>query len=985
MGQLDDFFGIFQDREPEQRNLIQTELEKKWATFQNPEPPLEANPWVDPVGAFVGGTAGSLKMGSSIIRGVVNGTIAAVSDIPAGAMIDEVGKVDSLYTLPFAVGLGVVQSAFVSDPLERMMMRGISKVGRKGVKAFTKGGLSDWAGIKSESINEGYARMVDDWNGNKIIGNIRAKNKSQIIRNAIKVSVDDDTIKRLEGLFKWNKLFKDNRMTQDKATDLISMAMTINRDMGGQKLDPKKFADLPEMWQKLFVLSDNLSPAQLDVSRHVGNVYDSLQLQAKKAGFVRQYRQNYINRVLGGLEGEQATHAATDLNKSFNLAFKHGRRRETDLLADHILKGREIKELRMDRLFGVYLDEFTTTKANKAFMSNLQLLTDVDGKLLVGSKFSPDLTPIDHPQFTTWNPAARTQIISADQQKALTASRRSKIYQRLGLGEIDQKQADKMLWKADQTLPAGKNFFTDERGTIWEKTQLYTSDPRLAKNLDNMLGISKLKGNAAIDAATKANSFLKATKFTTSLFHDQALMASYYLAGSPFKHAAKGVMKGESFMQMMNELTPPGAYKAGNQAIRNLEPTAELLIKNRLTVGGIMDWEEPILRKQDQLIEGILKNETATVKAKFNAIRYAHTDWMFNKFLPGLKMKAAIGELNDLTARNTKKGLGLSPNHMARIVAENMNADFGGLNLTALGRSPTVQHVFGLLNMAPDWNESNVRLLLNTLKTGKFSEVGSRTLNKESGHLARKMWIRAIGKTILYSQLGNMLISNVASDDPITDYKKKFSQAVRDGHMSFADINMTPIRDTIVGKDDTRKYLSVGAQFMDPFIWAKRPIQDTVSYKTSMLTKALSAAWYGTDWLDREYTSLTELAETGKLLRPYLVTKYRNIPKTGLVERLPSVTLDLLSTTNAPIPVQNLVQYSFGEMDGFDAMIKSLGGRLRSKPFKIKTKEEKYEDYMIRQKYEELYPRIPYNKEKGRLKRAQTKEFKDRYKAEKRR
>ncbi|MFV2014700.1 MAG: hypothetical protein ACC656_04690, partial [Candidatus Heimdallarchaeota archaeon] len=88
MGWLNDFFGLFDEqkegKEKQPRSLTDADWQK---LMEAGETSIEANPWVDPISAFVGSTTGSLMMGSGIVRGIVNGTIAAVSDIPAGTMI----------------------------------------------------------------------------------------------------------------------------------------------------------------------------------------------------------------------------------------------------------------------------------------------------------------------------------------------------------------------------------------------------------------------------------------------------------------------------------------------------------------------------------------------------------------------------------------------------------------------------------------------------------------------------------------------------------------------------------------------------------------------------------------------------------------------------------------------------------------------------------------------------------------------------------
>ncbi len=105
-------------------------------------------PLVDPVSAFAGGFGASAflarKAGATALqaigRGVVSGTVGALSDFPIGQAAEEVGGIDERLALPFAVLVGLVSGATLERVIERKIIKTFSKskVPQEIIQSVTK-------------------------------------------------------------------------------------------------------------------------------------------------------------------------------------------------------------------------------------------------------------------------------------------------------------------------------------------------------------------------------------------------------------------------------------------------------------------------------------------------------------------------------------------------------------------------------------------------------------------------------------------------------------------------------------------------------------------------------------------------------------------------------------------------------------------------------------------------------------------------------
>jgi len=400
-----------------------------------------------------------------------------------------------------------------------------------------------------------------------------------------------------------------------------------------------------------------------------------------------------------------------------------------------------------------------------------------------------------------------------------------------------------------------------------------------------------------------------------------------------------------------NEWNVNSARKMGLKAIKDLDPEVELLVRNGLTLGRMQDWEESILRNEQTVFGKILdkSNATKAIKDKINELRERQANFLFQNFGAGLKAQAALIEYRNALKEHPE----MEPGDRAKMVANLINDDFGGLHLGRLERNPTTQHIFRLLALAPDWTESNVRTLVKAFKAG----------GKEETELYRRFWASVLTKGVMATAIVSLLMSLGDDKDAI----ERFREAWKAGNFKWLGIDITPIYRAFGGKTEARKYFSLFGHFQDPMKFIFHPVR-SAHHKGSVVYKAFHESMAGVDWKGHRFTTVQELLgidDKGYYLTNTKAHKFGD-PKGGKLAGK-SVTFGgkkgpiepgqfasyLISQAKGvqPIQIQNLIGYLQGEIEGFDAINRSLGLHTASTyPSRRRFLETFTEGYMLARK-----------------------------------
>ena len=574
-----------------------------------------------------------------------------------------------------------------------------------------------------------YERQKDVWLGEKDVRVLQSKIEQR--------SLQKETLEAL-GKKKYDQESKD----YDKA---IQIYIDTKRNPNHVA---QYFGKLTPEQQKTVTLSQNL-PANIQViADKISQSYKELGVEALDAEVIRNVLDNYTARIWD-IEGKKGT----EKFRKFGTTTRHAKARTFDTIIEGWANDYKLKVEGATSNLQILKEELVKTIEDKKFINTLKKLRTIEGKPLLSTQQFEGYVPIEHPNFTTWKHAGKAPEVEAT----------GKVY--------------------------GRNFFRDEEGNLFERRGLYAPKEQ-AKNLNNILGVSKLKGIPVVDFATKWNAVVKAWILQSSFFHHLAFMRSYYF-GTNHKQ--------------WDEMSVRQAYRQGVRAIEEENPLVMLGVRNGLTLGVKQDWDEELLRETSKLDEYLDKVKVVgKIKDKVLELRQSHVNFLFGEFGAGLKAKSFIVEYRNMV----KKYPDRDPNDIARDVANLINDDFGGLHLQRLGRNPTVQHIFRLFALAPDWTESNVRTMVKSFKAG----------GEEETRLYRRFWAGIFTKAAILTVLGNALMSGLDEDSEegrgfIGRMTRNYRRAWKEGRMRWADVDITALYKMLGGKTDNRKYFSVLGHF----------------------------------------------------------------------------------------------------------------------------------------------------------------------------
>jgi hypothetical protein len=722
------------------------------------------------------------------------------------------------------------------------------------------------------------------------------------------------------------------------------IAMHIYIDLKRNPEHLKEFYDeLTDEQKKWVDLSQNLPEELVAICDQVEESYQEIGRLAKDSELVRNIIDNYVSRVWD-FKGKEIP---TQLRR-FGTKTRHALPRTFETIVEGWSYGYNLKIKGLTNNLASFKEEIWKTIVDKRFMSALRKIKDPDGNPLITTYARyPGYKQIKNPDFKIWEYSATSDVdviteLMQDIYEHVEEIREGKDEQGQASGTIEKlrmivegalqargmtegesknaidrliasknfEQADKMTkiierQVIESEMPTdirfkpvgGKNFFQTDTGAILERKELY-AHPLIANDLNKILGTSALRGIPLIDEITKYNAIIKSFILQTSLFHHQAFLRSYYLPGLSPKR-----------WEEMNFIQ---AYKAGVKSIENAEEEIVLGVRNGLTFNLRQDWDEEMIHSQT-VVGKILDKCKATKKMKDTILdlRRKQADFLFGEFGAGLKAKAFLIEFRHQLKNNPSE----DPNIIASRVAKMVNDDFGGLHLDRLSRNPTLQHIFRLFMLAPDWTESNVRTML------KAFHVAS----KDGKELAmyQRFWAGVIIKGLGATALANFALAGGDVDEFLDRYREAWGENWREAlRMNWMAIDITPIYRAFGGDRNKRKYFSLIGHFRDPFKFVARPIT-SLHHKGSVIYGIFHEALAGTDWKGDKFTTLGELLETGKTV---------TYGKGGPIQydQFPSYLISQLVGI-MPTQIQNLIAWASGEMEAFDAILRSLGMHISTK------------------------------------------------------
>ena len=741
------------------------------------------------------------------------------------------------------------------------------------------------------NLVEQYEIIKDIWQGN------------QDVRITLEIPAElrkmQNSVKTLTGA----KKYGEKEIEIDEAIKLY-----IDNKID-QKQVSELYPSLPKEKRDIIDRSRNLSPEAIKLAEALERSEEALGIEAKGAEIIQNVQENHVNRawdIEGKVGGEKF--------RKFGTTTGHAKARVFKTIAEGWSKGFEMKVKGATTSLALLKEELVKTIEDKKFIKELEQVKDLEGNPELTTQQLPGYERVNHPNFKKWKHVGKVE--------------KGKIY--------------------------GRNTFIDDKGNVFQKVELY-APAHQARNMNNILGISKLKGVPGFDVTTKYNAILKAWILQTSLFHHLAFTRSYYLGTN------RKTFKEMNLIDAVNE---------GNRMIDEMRPLAVHLVRNGLTIGRKQDWQEDLLREKTAIGEVLDKWKVSKItKDKILELRQRQADFLFGVMGAGLKMKSAAIEYRN----QSKKFPNEDPNVLAKRVANLINDDFGGLHLKRLGRNPTLQHIFRLLALAPDWTESNIRTMVialtptkvtwdPTAKKFRWTDEEKKDWRKDEAEMYRNFWGGIFAKGVTATLLANLAMAAFDDDDvsgkgTLEKFARNYNTAWRAGKYRWLDVDVTPIYKAIVRAsggtpDDERRFFSILGHFKDPLKLSIR--NDSVKkgqrsstfnlgnmramkHKSSVVGGMATDYITGTDYAERRFTTFKELIGRDFDKGEYKTTRKgmykKGDPKWGKLtgktvtwrpgkrgivefEEMPSYLINQIKGSQ-PVQVQNLIGMWAGELDRF--------------------------------------------------------------------
>ncbi len=779
---------------------------------------------------------------------------------------------------------------------DQLVSFAVESFGEQGVRtsapyleaAARQAGIKDVTSVEKvlgKQAKKATDTLIDDWLADRQDSEQDADSRAARHQDELRQIIGKRSVSETLG-----EALKGNPHQRERAMD-AAMHMYIDlkdaeqQGFGTPAEQMAKYGDnLSDAQKNLFASSQSLPPAVQALADKIIKENKAQGEEALEAEVLKNVRDNYSARLWKQEPGKMQA----DAHGKFGTTTVRAKARALE----SILHGWSLgKELQITR--AIAAQQIAAKQISQAIHDRRMIKAAVSEGLLSNKKEEGDWKIIEHPNFKNWQ----------------------------------------WIGKAEEGKVYGRGTFITEDGNILQEVPLY-APKYAATSLNNILGKSKLPGTGLI---TKWNAIFKQMLLSLSLFHHQAFLRSYVFG----THGIEG-------------FRPLKAYREGKRAILNYEGMTRELVRAGLTIGTIQDFDERAI-KEKTLIGKVIDRipVAAELKNALLALRDQQIHFLFRKMGARLKVMGALHEFQRLLQRNKKKleSGKVTRKELARIAAEMLNDDFGGLNLQRMRRNPTGQHIFRLAALAPDWTESNVRSMVKMIKSG------------EEGAAYRQMWgrvfLRAGGMTVIWQLL-------MALMDDEEDFWSMYRRQWREGNLRWLDVDVTPLAKAAgfkIGRGQ-RKYFSVLGHFRDPVKFIAHPVK-SAKHKSSVLGGFVLEALTGTDWAGRGFTTFSELLgiddkgtyeRSGK--RSDGSTYEEGDPKGGQLagqtvswgnrgaleySQMPSFLISQGKGTS-PIQMQNLIGFLAGEMDGFDAVTKSVG-LMTATTYPDKEMESEYGSY----------------------------------------
>ena len=467
----------------------------------------------------------------------------------------------------------------------------------------------------------------------------------------------------------------------------------------------------------------HLTPEQQEFARAARTHYEQQANLAIKEGIIDHVVENYVNHVQD-VNSPFAQKVKSEINAGLlrtnpDLA----KQRIFQTLFDSEQAGIKSKDKRIGYLMTAYDESLNEAIKSRSFIKELLNTKASDGRML--AEVSGSGKP----------------IVEGEATKGFLIKPKSKPQDIYDYKPIDHPALRKWKWVANSPMVEADPFVSVDlhpdtiEGVVDKKAPIYMQGdilihPEAYGHLKNLLGKSAIRENPIGKAILSGSQTIKATLLSFSGFHQVQ----------------------EGIHALFHKVNPTNTPDIDFE-----DPVQKAAVEH-----GLMIYDHSAMQNfaEGSHSPGIL-NRIPVIGEYMN--RYQ--SYLFQDYIPRLKMamyKEALG-------RNMErfKGGKASEDQVMELTARQANAAFGELNYKYLGRNKTLQDVFRLMALAPDFLEARTKFVMQALKPEGRGVKG--LWNEQSAALIR-------GAAGMYA--GAVIMNMLFSDDKEPHWDQPFQVVI---------------------------------------------------------------------------------------------------------------------------------------------------------------------------------------------------------------
>jgi Large polyvalent protein associated domain 22 len=518
----------------------------------------------------------------------------------------------------------------------------------------------------------------------------------------------------------------------------VQEAITNWIEAGGDMEVLRERASKSEKHRQGYLDAMRLDADHITLAENIRNYFDSRLEQAIEAGVLDGGVENYIHRIWDrdSKIGKRITSEvnAGMLQKNPNLA----KQRIFETFFEGEQLGYTPKDKRAGYLLTAYDVSMNEAIAARGFIKSLLKGTAEDGRPLVD--ISGSGKPVEGHEYSVGKPGEKVRRTYKTKTEAEKAKKPGEV--------IDEQQKDSFIVKPRSRGAESMDYRPINHpalqkwkwmGTVDGKPVLMQGDllvhPEIYRHLSNVLSKSKIREYE-----------LFGYKPGAALLNGIQTLKSTLLSLSAFHQVQEGVHA------VGHEVNPARVGK-----IDLNDPVQADLVKH-----GVMVFNHNAM---SEFAEGV---HAAGLVAKIPGIgrhMQMYGEYLFQDYIPRLKMEMATHALERNRKRYSSK---LNDNQIMELTAKQANAAFGELNYAMIGRSKTIQDMFRLAALAPDFLEARAKFVGQALKP--YGREQAAALIRLSAYMA------------VTAQVTNYLVNG----EP--DWSRPFSMKIGDKYYTLRSI-----------------------------------------------------------------------------------------------------------------------------------------------------------------------------------------------------